>query len=83
MKGRKVPFEMADSLKGEWDPLTAEEFWSLREGMMVHVLVAPNGRRDLQMRPRIGKPFVLRERKTLHRLLLRKGRRDRRTASDR
>jgi hypothetical protein len=37
-----VPFEIDDSLKDRWDPLTAEKFWSLREGMTVHVLVAPD-----------------------------------------
>ena len=44
MKGRKVPFEIDDSLKERRDPFTAEEFWSLREGMTVHVLVAPDER---------------------------------------
>jgi hypothetical protein len=42
MKGRKVPFEIDDSLREHRDPFTAEEFWSLREAMTVHVLVAPD-----------------------------------------
>jgi hypothetical protein len=32
MKGRKVPFEIDDSLKEHWDPLTAEEFGHFEKG---------------------------------------------------
>jgi hypothetical protein len=42
MKGCKVPFEIDDSRKESWDALTAEEYWSLRGGMTVHDLVAPD-----------------------------------------
>ncbi len=37
-----MPFEIDDSLKEKWEPLTSKEFWSLREGMTVHVLGAPD-----------------------------------------
>jgi hypothetical protein len=71
--------------KRKWNPLTAEEFWSLREGMTVYVLVAPDEmvERIFKCGHSSGRRLSFATAKPYAGSLLRKGRPDRQTTSDR